>query len=143
MGISCLTPTVLHTLNMKVAIVLLACVAYAAASGYDQDLDPNYQAGFTRGAKGVFAPYRNSERQRAVNEVARKVGSGTGTAQYYDVPGTDGFYRGYGSYSGYGHAGYGAGYNAGYGYGARNAGYGYNAGYNAGYGYGAAPVRGY
>merc|ERR1712226_44260 len=143
MGINCLTPTVLHTLNMKVAIVLLACVAYAAASGYNQDLDPNYQAGFTRGAKGVFAPYRNSERQRAVNEVARKVGSGTGTAQYYDVPGTDGFYRGYGSYSGYGHAGY----NAGYGYGARNPGYGYNAGYgyggyNAGYGYGA-PVRGY
>merc|ERR1712076_268633 len=124
MGISCLTPTVLLTLNMKVAIVLLACVAYAAASGYDQDLDPNYQAGFTRGAKGVFAPYRNSERQRAVNEVSRKVGSGTGTAQYYDVPGTDGCYRGYG------HAGYGAGYNAGYGYGARNAGYGYNAGYN-------------
>ena len=31
-------------------------------------------------AKGVTAPYRNADRQKAVNRVAHKYGTGTGTA---------------------------------------------------------------
>ena len=31
-------------------------------------------------AKGVIAPYRNADRQKAVNSVAHKYGTGTGTA---------------------------------------------------------------
>ena len=79
---------------------------------------------------GVVAPYRNAERQRAVNHVAQHVGSGTGTAAYYDVPGADGHYR----YGGYGH-------NGGHSYGHSSYGYGLH-GHNHG-GYGGHAYGGY
>merc|ERR1712113_919945 len=112
--------------TMKVAIVLFACIAYAAASGY-------YQPGFKHIGKAVVAPYRNAERQRAVNKVAEKVGSGTGTARYYGVPGADGHYRHYG----YGHDGYGNsyGYNS-YGHGLGRGHFGGHFGGHRGFGFG-------
>ena len=54
-------------------------------------------------SNGIAAPYRNDQRQIAVNHVAEQVGSGTGTAYHDGVPGT-------GRYFGYGHNGYNGGY---------------------------------
>ena len=78
----------------------------------------------------------NAKRQLWVNQVAdKKVGSGTGTADWHGVPGTalgtGGYGKGYGGYGYDGHAGYG-GYGNTYGYGHGN-GYGYG-GYGGGYG---------
>lgn len=44
---------------------------------------------FVLSAKGVVAPYRNADRQKAVNRVAYKFGTGTGTA--YKVKGATSF----------------------------------------------------
>ena len=65
----------------------------------------------------------NAKRQLWVNQVAdKKVGSGTGTADWHGVPGTA---LGTGGYGGYGYGGHGA-----YG------GYGNAYGHGNGYGYG-------
>ena len=65
----------------------------------------------------------NAERQHAVNAAAEHYGAGTGTAQYYGVPGVN---SGYAHGHGYGHHGYGyGGHGHGYGYG----GYGYDGKY--------------
>ena len=69
-------------------------------------------------------PLRQAYRQSVVNNIARSVGAGVGTADVEGVPGT-GYERG--NYYGYG---YPAGY--GYGYGYPGA---YPAGYVAGYPY--------
>lgn len=69
----------------------------------------------------MAAAYSNDDRQRAVNRRAERVGASSGTADYYDVPGTNRDF-GYGGYGGYGgrYGGYG-GYND-----------GHYAGYNGG-----------
>jgi len=61
---------------------------------------------FRNGA--VQAVYNNAARQLAVNDRARYVGSGTGTAYAYGVPGSGNYfgYNNYG-YGGYGYGGYG------------------------------------
>ncbi|ELU03544.1 hypothetical protein CAPTEDRAFT_223880 [Capitella teleta] len=121
-------------MNGLLVFVFLGIVASALASGY------GYQPGFKHVPNGVATPYRNDLRQVAVNHVAEYVGSGTGTARFYGVPGANsGVYY---NYPAYGHgAGYG-GHNAGYG--GHNAGYGgYGAGYPNAAGYGYGPSHGY
>ena len=72
-------------------------------------------------SNGVAAPYRNDQRQIAVNKVAEHVGAGTGTAYHDGVPGTgrsfDHGYHGYNGGYGGGYGGYGSGYGGYGGYG--------------------------
>ena len=59
--------------------------------------------------------YRNGHRQLKVNNIAKHVGAGTGTAHYVGVPGT-GVGNHYGHHGNYGHHGYGHGYGSHHGY---------------------------
>ena len=97
-----------------------------------------YNISFYFSPSGIAAVYSNDDRQRAVNRRAEYVGASSGTARFYDVPGTNRDF-GYGGYGGYGGRGYGGfgGYGNGYGDGYGNGyGNGYGAGYGPGYGAG-------
>ncbi len=63
------------------AIAVLACVAAMA-------LADGYRPGFKKTKNAIVAAYNNADRQEAVNDKARYVGSGTGTERYDGVPGT-------------------------------------------------------
>ena len=105
-------------INMKV-LIILACVAALA-------LADNYKPGFRRGKNSITAIYNNAERQEAVNDKARYVGSGTGTERYDGVPGTG---------LDFGYYGHGRRYDNRHGYDRHDDGYyGYDR-YGSRYGY--------
>ena len=92
----------------------------------------------------VSAVYNNAQRQLAVNGVAKKYGTGIGTAPYYGVSGTGNDFTSYGGYgyNGGQYGGYGAQQQGYGGYGAQQQGYGGYGAQQHGYGgYGAQ--RGY
>ena len=75
----------------------------------------------------------NAKRQLWVNQIAdKKVGSGTGTADWHGVPGTA---LGTGGYSGHGYGGHGGfGYGHGSGHGSGHGHGGFGQGYGHGFG---------
>jgi len=116
---------------MKIAIALLVALVGAVMAEDGYGYRSHYAPGFRHVHEGIAAVYRNDVRQEQVNHVAEHYGSGTGTARFVGVPGTNGYY-GYRHHDGYGHGGYGHGHG-GYGHGAY--GHGAYGGYNAGYGH--------
>jgi len=97
--------------KMKSVVMCVALVVVMVASvvlsegGYGYR--SHYNPGFKHVPEGVVSVYRNDARQHYVNSVAEHYGSGTGTARWVGVPGTNGYY-------GYGHGGHGHGGHGGY-----------------------------
>merc|ERR1711893_273002 len=135
------TLSLTSTMNKLFVVAVFACVAAIALA------DDYYKPGFKRTKNAIVARYNNAERQEAVNDKARYVGSGTGTEKYDGVPGTglDFGYYGYRPYDSYnrgydrhdrrygydrydddGYYGYGRYDRRGYGYDRYDRGYGYD-----------------
>ncbi len=75
--------------------------AFTTAVFHPPYLTPGHPApsGRVCSGKGVVAPYRNADRQKAVNRVASKYGTGTGTAYKDGVAGAGSVYlHNYGQY---------------------------------------------